>query len=115
MSWSPATPVEKFVRRNPDVATIIQTTRSPICEMNGRPDKMAERYTSYQGTADGFIIDLSAGNAVPASQLQTQDLRARRPITQPGQQNRYANTVHVSKIDEYYMIQLGEAFSGRRP
>ena len=115
MSWTPATPVEKFVRRNPDVATLIQTTRSPICEMNGRPDKIADSYTSYQGTADRFIIDLSAGNAVPASQLQTQDLQARRPITHPDQQNRYANTVHVIKIDEYYMIQLREATGKRLP
>lgn len=65
MAWTPIEPVKKFSKRNPNAVIILQITRGAVEELLWNPERIAEQCRFYQEATSRFIIDLSAGNAVP--------------------------------------------------
>ena len=65
VAWTPVAPVEKFSKRNPNTVIILQITRAAVEELLCNPERIAEQCRLYQEATSRFIIDLSAGNAIP--------------------------------------------------
>ena len=65
VAWTPVAPVEEFSKRNPNAVIILQITRAAVEDLLYDPERIAEQCRFYQEATSSFIIDLSAGNAVP--------------------------------------------------
>ena len=65
VAWTPVAPVEKFSKRNPNAVIILQITRAAVEELLCNPERIAGQCRLYQEATSRFIIDLSAGNAIP--------------------------------------------------
>ena len=65
MAWTPVEAVKKFSKHNPNAVIILQITRGAVEELLCNPERIAEQCRFYQEATSRFIIDLSAGNAVP--------------------------------------------------
>ena len=65
VAWTPVAPIEKFSKRNPNAVIILQITRAAVEELLCNPERIAEQCRLYQEATSRFIIDLSAGNAIP--------------------------------------------------